>query len=92
MKIVLLVGFATLFFVSAGFLFYFRDTIDNSAWFIPLLSGTIIGFTMFIALLRKGAQEEYEAKSTPSRRKTFTILWGGVCSASQPVFYGFWSS
>ena len=77
MRITLLVGCAALFFVSTGFLFYFRDTIDDSIWFIPLLSGAIIGFTMFIAVLRRGVQEEYEAKSVPGRRKTFTVLWGG---------------
>lgn len=76
MRIALVAGFATLFFASIGFLFYLRDTIDDSIWFIPLLSGTIIGFTMFIALLRKEAQEEYSARDVPGSKKTFTILWG----------------
>jgi len=53
MMIFLMVGSSAIFIVSVSFLFLFRDTIDDSIWFIPLLSGVIVGFLFLLAAVSK---------------------------------------
>lgn len=78
MNVLLLITSVLLFVGSASLIFLLRDTIEDSIWFIPLLSGLIIGFMTFIVLLRKGAQDEQTEINVPTAKKPFTIILGGL--------------
>ncbi len=76
-----MVGSAAIFIVSVSFLFLFRDTIDDSIWFIPLLSGVIVGFLFLLAAVSKFIPQHPQAEEFRRARRKSKFIRNAIVFA-----------